>query len=132
LLTRREVSAIFGLRVRVQRSRLSCAYQGTRNGVYRSVVVTPQRVSAGSAAAFSTGSGRVLKLAGPGYRGQAQNDSTVGGASGLAQAHAQVRSGGVSVRVYVTYHSGGLRGVRQLREVATLANLVGKRLARVG
>lgn len=133
LLTVRQVSAVFRLPVRVQRTQLACTYGGTTSGgVYRSVVVTPQRVRADPPIRFDPSEGRIVDIAGPGYRAQAQNDPPSGSGSGLAQAHAQILSGQVIVRVFVTYHGSGLRGVPQLGEVSTLAGLVGRRLARSG
>jgi hypothetical protein len=131
LLSAREVAAVFRLHVKVQPSSFACTYEGTTSGgVYRSVVVTPQPASAARAIRFDPSVGRIVDVTGPGYRGEAQNDPVLGSASGLAQTHAQVLSGQVIVRVFVTYQGHGLRGVPQLREAATLAGLVGRRLAR--
>lgn len=131
LLTAHQVSGLFKLPVSVEPSRFSCTYGGTTSGgVYRAVVVTPQPLSAAPPVSFDPKSGTIVQLAGPGYRGQAQDDPPSGTAAGLAQAHAQVLSGQVNVRVFVTYKGSGLHGVSQLPEVATLANLVGRHLAR--
>ena len=117
--------------VRVTRSRLSCTFQGTRDQVFRAVVVSPQRLTAATRPAqYEARHGRIVQIAGPGYHGQAQNDSSAGQASGLAQSNAQIVSGEVIVRLLVTYHTTGLRGVPQLREVAMLGDAVGRRVAR--
>ena len=131
LLTAREVSAVLDVHVRVKRSRFSCALQGTRAHVFRAVVVSPQRLTAATRPTqYERRDGRIAQIAGPGYRGQAQNDAAAAqGASGLAQSSAQIVSGDVVVWLLVTYHTGGLRGVPQLREVAVLAAQAGKRLA---
>ena len=131
LLSAREVSGILKVRVRVHGSSFACTYAGTGSGgVYRSVVVTPQKLSAAPPITFDPSNGKIIEIQGSGYTGRAQNDPPSGAASGLAQAHAQVASGQVIVRVFVTYQDSGLRGVPQLREAATLAGLVGRRLAR--
>ena len=131
LLTARQVSAVLDVPVRVKHARFSCAFQGTRAHVLRAVVVSPQRLTAATRPApYETTNGPIVKIAGPGYRGQAQNDAFVGTqASGLAQSSAQIVTGDVVVRLLVTYHTIGLRGVPQLHEVAVLAAQAGKRLA---
>ena len=132
LLTAREVSRVLDVGVRVKRSRFACAFQGTRDQVFRAVVVSPQRLTAAARPApFEASNGRIVQIAGRGYRGQVQNDAAAEqAASGLAQSHAQIVSGNVIVRLLVTYHTAGLRGVPQLREAATLADQAGKRLVR--
>ena len=132
LLTAREVSAVLDVHVLVKRSRLSCAFQGTRGQVFRAVVVSPQRLTAATRPArYEAGNGPIVKIGGPGYRGQAQNDPVAGGqASGLAQSNAQIVSGHVFVRLLATYHTTALRGAPQPREVTKLGEYVGGRLAR--
>lgn len=99
--------------------------------MFRAVVVSPQRLTAANGPAqYQTRNGPVAHIAGPGYRGQAQNDSSSTQEAGLEQSNAQIVSGKVIVRLLVTYNGTGLRGVPQLREVATLGDYVGRRLAR--
>jgi hypothetical protein len=74
--------------------------------------------------------GPTVQIAGHGYRGQAQDDSSSISASGLDQSNAAVVSGKAFVRLLVTYHTDRLPGVSQLQEVASLADRVGRRLAR--
>ena len=123
---------MLGVHIDVKRSRSFCAYQGTKDQVFRAVLVSPQSLTAaGRPAPFQASDGRIVEIAGPGYRGQAQNDLTAEqAASGLTQSKAQIVSGDILVRLLVTYHTTGLRGVRQLSEVATLADRAGRRLAR--
>lgn len=134
LLTAQEVSRVLAVHVHVTRSQSSCAFQGTRGQVFRAVVVSPQRLTAATRPAqYQTSGGPIVQIAGPGYQGEAQNDSSTasaGQASGLAQSNAHVVGGEVVVRLLVTYHTTALRGVPQLREVVTLGDYVGRRLAR--
>jgi hypothetical protein len=129
LLTARQVSVVLGLRAHVRGSPDFCTYQGTRNGVFRSVVVTPLRLAAAPLVPFkATTGGPIVQIAGVGYRGEAQNVPPT--ASGLGQSKAQLVAGGIVVRLFVTNHSDALLGVPQLREAVTLAGEAGRRLAR--
>ena len=75
LLTAREVSTVLHVRVRLKRAPSFCTYQGTRHHVFRAVTVTPQRLTATvRPVAFQAKYGPIVAVAGPGYRGQAQND----------------------------------------------------------
>lgn len=130
LLTAGEASRVLGVHIRVQ-PRFFCTYEGTKNHVFRAVVVTPQRVTvAVHSARFDPRHGPTVQIAGHGYSGQAQDDPPSITASGLDQSNGAVLSGKVFVRLLVTYHTYRLRGVSQLQEVATLADRVGRRLAR--
>ncbi len=97
--------------------------------MFRSVVLTPQRLTAAPLVPFSATGGRVVQIRGPGYHGEAQNDATSGSASGLAQSKAQLVVRDIVVHLFVTYQTGALLGVPQLGEAVTLAGDVGKRLA---
>jgi hypothetical protein len=119
---------VLGVRARVQGSPGFCTHQGTREGVFRSVVATPLRLAATPLVPSNATGGRIVQIGGSGYRGQAQNDPPT--ASGLAQSKAQLVVGDIVVHLLVTYHSGALVGVPQLREAMTLASDVGRRLAR--
>ena len=131
LLTAREVSRVLDVHIHIRRAQSFCTYQGTRNHVFRAVVVTPQRLTAAARPRpFQTRYGRIVEIAGRGYRGQAQNDQPSQGGPSSDQAKAQVISGNVVVRLLVTYQDPALRQVSQLREVATLADHAGKRQAR--
>ncbi|MFZ0387796.1 MAG: hypothetical protein WAL22_19185 [Solirubrobacteraceae bacterium] len=131
LLTARQVSQVLGVHIRVQRAPSFCTYQGTRNHVFRAVVVTPLRVTAAARPIpFQSRYGPIVRIAGRGYRGQAQNDQPSLNGASSDQAKAQVVSGTVLVRLLVTYHDPALRQVSQVHEVATLADQVGTRLAR--
>lgn len=130
LLTAREVSAVLGVRVRIHRSPAFCTYQGTHDHVFRAVVVTPQRVSARRPMAFDRRLGPITPIVGRGYRGEAQDSPPGENAPTLDQAKAQVTSGSVGVRLFVTYNAGSLHRVSQVGEVAALARRVGRRLAR--
>ena len=131
LLTARQVSEVLHVHVRVTRTRFSCTFQGTRAQVFRAVVVSRHRLTACYPLDAARGEvrpdreGRRARVP-----GQAQNDPPSTGASGLAQSNAQVISGEVVIRLLVTYHNTGLRGVPQLREAMVLADYVGRRLAR--
>jgi hypothetical protein len=133
LLTAREVSSVLDVRIRVKRAPSFCTYEGTRNHVFRAVVVTPVRLTAAARPVpFQAKYGAIVAVAGPGYRGQAQNDQpSQSGQSAGDQAKAQVTSGKVFVRLLVTYHDAALSQVSQVREVATLAHQAGRRLARM-
>lgn len=131
LLTAREVSRVLDVHARVKHAPSFCTYQGTRNHVFRAVVVTPQHLTATvRPRPYQTRYGQIVEIAGVGYHGQAQDDPPTTGAAGLEQSKAQIVSGDVLVQVFVSYHGLGLRGVSQLREVATLADHAGRRLAR--
>jgi hypothetical protein len=122
---------VLDVHARVKRAPSFCTYQGTRNHMFRAVVVTPQRLTAAlRPVPFQARYGPIVRIAGPGYRGQAQNDAPSQTGPSADQAKAQVISGNVIVRLLVTYQDPALRQVPQLREVATLADLVGRRLAR--
>jgi hypothetical protein len=130
LLTVGEVSGVLGVRVHLGQTALSCTYQArTRSNAFRAVVVTPQRVAAAPPGVFGPRDGPIRPIVGPGYHGQAQNAPPSETEAGLEQAHAQVISGDVIVRLQVTYKALSLRGAPQLPEAAALANRVGRRLA---
>lgn len=93
------------------------------------MVVTPQRVADAPPVVFERRNGPITRVVGRGYRGVAQNVPGSQTEAGLAQADAQVISGGVIVRLLVTYHGPGLDGAPQLPQTVTLARRIGRRLA---
>jgi hypothetical protein len=118
LLTARQVAEVLHVHLHVTRSRSSCTFQGTKAHVFRAVVVSAQRLTAATRPRqHDPKYGQIVQLAGPGYTGQAQDGPSQ--TSGLAQSNAQIIGGAVVVRLLVTYETGRLRGVPQLREVAT-------------
>jgi hypothetical protein len=130
LLTAREVSRVLDIPVRVRHARFFCTYEGTKDHVFRAVVVTPQRVTAvADPTRFDPRHGPTAQIAGHGYSGHALDDPPSITAAGLHQSNAAVVSGKILVRLLVTYHTYKLRGVSQLHEVATLADRVGRQLA---
>jgi hypothetical protein len=130
LLTAREASAVFKLRVRVRRSATFCTYQGTKNHVFHSVIVTPQQVRIAPPTSFATRDGPIVAIRGHGYHGQAQSAGLSAAGGGLQQAKAQVMSGDVIVRVFVTARTNGLHAQQQLAPTVALSHLVGHHLAR--
>lgn len=121
---------MFNVPVRVRRSRTFCTYQGTKNHVFHSVIVTPQRIRVAPPAPFETREGPIVTIRGRGYHGQAQTADQTASVGALEQAKAQVTSGEVIVRVFVTDHTDALRGTPQLASTLKIARLVGARLAR--
>jgi hypothetical protein len=130
LLTAREVAAVLRVRARVHRSPSFCTYQGTRNHVFRALVVTPQDVAVAPPVTFQRRLGPITSIAGRGYRAEAQDDQPLDNGATVDQAKAQVISGDVIVRLLVTYNAQSVHRVSQVQEVATLARRVGRRLAR--
>jgi hypothetical protein len=115
--------------VHIQRSLTSCTYTGTRNHVFRAMVVTPRRVAVAPLVSFQRRLGPIAEIEGRGYRGEAQDDPPSENGPTVNQAKAQVVSGRVVVRLLVTYNARSLRRVSQVPTVVTLARGVGTRLA---
>jgi hypothetical protein len=130
LLTAREASAVLKAPVRVRRSPTFCTYQGTKNHVFHSLTVTPQQVRVAPPVVFETRDGPIVMIHGGGYHGQAQSAGQSASAGALEQAKAQVISGEVIVRVFVTDHTDTLHAPPQLAPTVKLARLVGRHLAR--